>query len=675
MPYAPVQLIPGVNVERTPTLLQAGITSCNLIRFKDGLCQKLGGWDRFYPFALGSTIRALQAWQDLSTIDHLGVGAESSLSVITDGANNDITPRARTTNPSVKLSTTISSTTVTIEDTANGASTYDSVFFATPVAVGGIVLNGLYAIDSVLTANDYTITSEVAATASVTDGGAVPVFATTSGSPIVTVTLVKHGKSVGDTYYFFVSTSVGGVTVFGSYTILTVPTVDAFTISASSSATSIDTESMNGGNARFIYYITVGPAETAVGYSAGGYSDGGYSIGVVPPTSPGSPITATNWTLDNWGEIFVACPQGGAIYQWSPTGGFTTAQIIENAPLANAGIFVSMPQQILVAYGSSIPGIDGAQDPLLVRWTTPGNFTVWEAASTNQAGSFRLSSGSKIVGGIQSPQQACLFTDIDLWLMQYIGYPLVFGFTKVSTGCGLVGPHAVGVLGTTPYWMGLGSFFVLAGNSARALPCPIWDVIFQDLDTANLDKVVCAPNSLFDEVAWYYPSLSGGTGEIDKYVKYNKTENAWDFGDLARTAWIDQSVLGEPIGSDLSNLIMQHEVSNDADGGSMNSFFLTSYFLLNEGQEFPTVDNILPDFKYGLYNQSQGAQVQMYVNSVNYPNDTPTMFGPFNFTESSQYQVTRIRNRQLQMQIGSSDVGSFWRIGKVRFRYAQDGRR
>ena len=41
MPFGGVKLIPGVNVERTPTLNEAGYSSSQLIRWRDGLAQPL----------------------------------------------------------------------------------------------------------------------------------------------------------------------------------------------------------------------------------------------------------------------------------------------------------------------------------------------------------------------------------------------------------------------------------------------------------------------------------------------------------------------------------------------------------------------------------------------------------------------------------------------------------
>src|SRR5882757_9909646 len=98
MPIVPLKLVPGVRADFTPTLNQAGVSSCNLIRWKDKLPQKLGGWDRFYPNALSGIPRDVHGWADLNAINHLGVGTTTQLVVITNGALQDITPQTRTSN-------------------------------------------------------------------------------------------------------------------------------------------------------------------------------------------------------------------------------------------------------------------------------------------------------------------------------------------------------------------------------------------------------------------------------------------------------------------------------------------------------------------------------------------------------------------------------------------------
>ena len=120
--------------------------------------------------------------------------------------------------------------------------------------------------------------------------------------------------------------------------------------------------------------------------------------------------------------------------------------------------------------------------------------------------------------------------------MQYLGYPNVFGFSKIMTGCGLIGLQAAGILGSTVYWMSQEQFFQMpAGGAPSAMPCTVWDYIFQNLDTANAYKVRVAPNSQFGTIAWHFPSLSGGTGENDSYVEFNAIEGEWTFGKYPTT--------------------------------------------------------------------------------------------------------------------------------------------
>lgn len=674
MPMAALRLRPTVDTEKTLALNEAGISVSQLIRFKDRLPEKLGGWDRWYPYALNGVPKDIHPWGDLNAVSRLAVGTTTQLAVINDGTLREITPQTKTTNPACDFTTVINTPIVTVIDpNVTDVTTYDVVFYNTPVSVGGLVLQGAYPIASIAGAHSYAVSDNTNATASVSNGGAVPEFVTTNGSSIVTVNFAAHGKQIGGNFTFPISTTGGGVTILGTYRILTVPGANSFTISANVLATSGATFSMNAGAAQIVYYIALGPAAGGTGYGVGAYGAGGFGTGVVPSSQTGAPITATNWSLDNWGEILLACPKNGGIYQWSPDGGFVNAQLVAAAPIFNGGIFVAMPEQILVAWGSVASGEQ--QDPLTIRWSNALDYTNWTVTITTQAGSFRIPTGSMIVGGIQGPQQALIWTDLAVWAMQYIGPPLVFGFNQISSGCGLIGQHAVCTMRGVVYWMSSGNFFALSGNGVQEIPCAVWDFIFQDLDADNQDKCILAANSAFDEVTCYFPSASGGTGEIDSYVKYNTTEGSWDFGQLARTAWADQSVLGQPIGTSPQGIIYQHEMSPDADGAPLAASFTTGWFVIAEGQSLVFVDWLFPDMKFGLYGSDASASVQITINVAEYPNGPVTVFGPFTMTATKEFISLRLRGRLIQLTISSSDIGSFWRLGKPTYRVAADGRR
>ena len=753
-----LKIKPGVNVEQTPTLLEAGWSIFNLARFRAGLAEKLGGWEKFYAAAIDGVPKALHAWQDQNETDRLAVGTTELLGYVEDTALTDLTPQTMESDFQPNFATTAASSLVTIVD-ANIANvtTDDSIEFNTPVSVGGLILSGVYVINSVLSSTSYRIdagtnavTTQANATItaitqanpgavtcsgahgfstgdliyiygvlgmtqvngvlfSITSTGAntftlgvdttaytayssagtaspasVPKFATTSASASVTVTLADHGLEAADTINFPLSTSVGGCTIAGTYVVNSNPavTTDTFSITASNQASSATTAMMNSGQVELDYYIAIGPLPAATGYSVGGYSSGGYSTGAVPAAQTGTPITATDWSLDNWGQVLLACPDGGAIFYWQPNTGFATAQPLtaNGAPVRNAGMFVSMQTQMVIAYGSTdAQGIGLDTDPLLVKWSAQGDYGDWAPSQTSQAGSRRIPTGSKLVSGLSVSQQELLWTDLDLWSMTYLGFPEAWGFTRIGNNCGLIGKRAVCRQGANVYWMGPANFFVLGGGGVNIIPCSVWDAVFQDLNTTYQSKCWAWSNTPFNEVWFFYPRASTSATEPDAYVKYNAAENVWDYGadDLIdRSCGIDLSILGNPIAASPGGVIYQHEEGYDADGTPIIPVIETGWLALSEGRDVIFLDWIFWDMLFKLFNSSnQSAQVQMTIYSTMYPNDTPREYGPYTFTNATLYQNLRVRGRFVRFKFTSTDAGSWWRIGGPKVRLAPAGTR
>lgn len=697
MPHAVLRLVPGVDTQETPALNEnSGISQSQLVRFMPdrnglGLVQKIGGWSRYFGQPMPAVARALWAWEDLNLNSHLAVGTQTItgqnyalLGVITNGILQNITPQQSAEDITPAVATTSGNSIVTITDnTTLGITGYDSVYIATQISIGGVVLFGLYQA-GLLSNNAYTVQATdilgnpLPATSS-SSSPVLPVFTTVSGSLTVTVTLPSYTYQVGQTFPVLVATTVGGIQIYGNYVVQSLVDSSHFTIIGGNPANASTSGTLNGGNAHLIYSYGYGTIPGGVGYGAGAYGSGGYGTGNAVSPASGNWIPANDWTLDNWGEILIACADQTLapgttpfqpLYQWEES--VTGSTIITGAPPVNDGAFVAMPQRQIVAWGSTQTGI---QDPLLVRWCDVNNFNQWIALPTNQAGSYRIPRGSKIVGGLQGPQQAILWTDIDAWSMQYIGPPFIYSFNEIGSGCGLIARKAACFMNGIGYWMGPSQFFTLSSAGVQILPCTVWDVVFQNLhpNPANLYKIRQAVNSLFGEITWYYPSASGN-GEIDSYVKYTQPLNIWDYGKLARTAWVDQSVLGPPIGADpVTGLLYQHETSNDADLQAMQPYFQSGYFTLSEGDLKTFIDLIWPDMKWSQVDQSGSAQISISFYVANYPGDTPTVYGPYTVTKATQYFNTRLRGRLVSIRISSSDLGSFWRVGAIRYRFAADG--
>lgn len=685
MPHASLKLRAGVDTNETPALNEAGVSSSQLIRYwpdaqQGAIIQKLGGWSQYYSNAMPSAVSALAAWADLNDRTYLGVGGATFLYTISSGSQRDITPRTDNTHSAVAVDvdTTAGSNVVTIHDTGSNITGYDTVYIKTQIAVGGLILFGLYKTiaDS---ANQYEIEvfdnigQPMPAVSTVTTGGATAEITTISGESLVTVTLAANGYVAGGVFTFLVPLTVGGITfAVGDYQIISITDADNFVIQGPNAATSSTSGFVNGGDADYEYFIGVGPLPAGSGFGVGGFGVGGFGSGIAPSANPGTPITATDWVLDNWGSILIALPEGEPLFEWNPIANEQIASVISDGPPANIAFFIAMPQRQIIALGSSF---DGIVDHLLVRWCDINNFSIWKAFTTNQAGSYRLTRGSRIIGGIQGPQQGLIWTDVGLWTMQYVNQPDIWNFNEIAKGCGLIGKKAAGILGGIVYWMSPSNMWGLA-DGAQVIPCPVWDVFFQQVDATHFDKIRCCPNSQFNEISWHFPTIGSG-GQNTMYIKYNALTKTWDFGPLTpssnpslgvRTAWVDYSVLGSPIGSASDNFIYQHETSNDAAGQAMLSSFTTGYFAMSEGDWKTFIDQWWPDFKWGLFNSSPTATIQITFYGVDYPGETPTVYGPFTVTQSTKFISPRVRKRLIAVKISSSDIGSFWRTGNNRYR-------
>lgn len=387
--------------------------------------------------------------------------------------------------------------------------------------------------------------------------------------------------------------------------------------------------------------------------------------------SPTGFVSATEWSLDKWGQNLVACYPGSTLYQWvPPDGAGNILAAVSGAPSAMNGCFIAAPEQQLIAWGVYSASLS-AQDPLLVGWCDVANLNQWTAAANNQAGTFRLSSGSRIVGGTWFGLSGLLWTDLDLWGMTYVNFPLVYGFNKISPNCGLISRHAQATLGTVIPWMSQNTFFIFDGNSVQELPCTVLDFVFNNLDRSYTSRIFAAANSYFDEVAWWFPT-TGSSGQCNAYAKWNKAANRWDkgYGSLSLGAWCDQSSFGAPVGADYTGLIQQFETSNDFDGAALDDFIETGWITMAEGEQVVHLDRIWPDFVWS----GSSPQLSITVVVADAPNGPTRTYGPYTVTPSTQWFVVDASGMVMRFKIEGNAPGTFWRYGKPLAAVAPDGR-
>ena len=175
MPLQKLSLKAGLNQENTRYTNENGWWIADKIRFRQGTPEKIGGWARLSANSYLGTCRALFPWATLAGLEYMAVGTNIKYYAEYNGAYYDITPVVSTatlTNPFVTVNL---SPIVTVNDVAHGSTTGSYVTFSGASAVGGIdavYLNTEFAI-TVISADQYTITTGASATSPATGGGTV----------------------------------------------------------------------------------------------------------------------------------------------------------------------------------------------------------------------------------------------------------------------------------------------------------------------------------------------------------------------------------------------------------------------------------------------------------------------------------------------------------------------
>jgi len=95
MPLAKLQFKPGINKETTSYSNKGGWNDCDLVRFRFGYPEKLGGWEKYSINTFIGSSRSLHSWANLQGNKYLGIGTELKFYIEESQGYNDITPLRR----------------------------------------------------------------------------------------------------------------------------------------------------------------------------------------------------------------------------------------------------------------------------------------------------------------------------------------------------------------------------------------------------------------------------------------------------------------------------------------------------------------------------------------------------------------------------------------------------
>lgn len=397
------------------------------------------------------------------------------------------------------------------------------------------------------------------------------------------------------------------------------------------------------------------------------------------------------WTHDNFGEDLIINVRDAGIYYWDKSSGLS-ARAVELSSLAGAdGTTPTIAKQVLVsdrdrhiiAFGCDPENNLGVQDPLLIRFSGQEAPTTWQSLPNNTAGDLRIGSGSEIVCAVETRQQVLVFTDVSLHAMQFLGPPFTFGINMLSESITVISPLAAIAHDDVVYWMGFEEFYAYGGQVQR-LPCSVRSYVFDDFNRQQREKVFAAVNSAYSEVWWFYPSSA--SSEVDRYVVWNFQEQAWYYGTLTRTAWVDRGINDFPIAAFTDGRQYFHEIGLD-DGttvpeSAISAYIESSQIDIGEGEQFAFIRRIIPDVTFE--NSTAASPSVVFTTQVrNFPGGnylhsdaaTTTRTATTPVEQFTEQVHLRLRGRSFAMKISSDASQVQWRLGSPRLDIRPDGRR
>jgi len=641
MALTAIKLTPGIDKQLTETGADGKWVDCDMVRFRYGLPEKIGGWTQVGATPVIGAPRAQQTFLSLASekFDALTTNKKQYIFQNTDTSFNDVSPQRYGAQghtgaaQAVTFDLVITEATVTINLTANGCVAGDFVTFdSTSTPGGGFIASDFdkeFEIQSVDT-NEFTILLPSASNANVTAGG----------SANATIQL-----NTGD------ATSVLGFGwSAGTWSQSTWGTARPTTVAIDAANWSLD-----------LY----GEDIIATQFNGGTYI---WDTNVFKATTPMTPM----YNLIDY-DVTVASPY------------FTRDKNTATMPHKSLFSLISTPDRHLVMFGTSDLGSTSNQDPMMVRFSNQEDITEFTPKSVNTSGFQRLSDGSEIRAAVRSSGQILIWTDTSLHSMQFIGPPFTFGFKQQGRQCGCVGQHAAVDVDGVAYWMGSSGGFLKYDGSVQTIPCTVEDYVFSDIRL--VPEIYTAVNDEFNEISWFYPSSN--SNEIDRVVTYNHLDKVWSVGTMARTTWTDKGVFAKPYATDYSatstatatptvqgvtsgrGSLYAQETGNNANGAALPANITSGDFYLDAGEDLMSISRFIPDFK------NLDGTVNVTLQLTNYPaaSKTGSPLGPFPITSSTTKRDCRARARQVALYIASSALNDAWRFGTFRADLQKAGRR
>lgn len=277
--------------------------------------------------------------------------------------------------------------------------------------------------------------------------------------------------------------------------------------------------------------------------------------------SPGLYIGDDNpWVFAVWGEWIAATNNVDPVQLYKNTGNFADL----SGPSFTRAKLIEANDTHVFAFNTS----NGAN---FVEWCDLDDIEDWTATSTNEAGNLPVRNlDSEIIAVKKLGDKIIFYTYNEMFAINYVGRPFIYGIEFLLEGFGPVGPKAVASVGKIHYGLGRSGLWVTDGVSFQYIDEPaVFDFIYQrddtKIDPEKINQAVVWHDKMQNMVMFSYPRKEGpGYNDIQIGFNYKDQTKPWTIFNYGRTSVDDGGVFPFAVAGDSFGTIYQQSVTNTA---------------------------------------------------------------------------------------------------------------
>ena len=615
---------PGVDKQTSTYGAEGRWVDSKNVRFRTGLPEKIGGWEKVVSETIVGVVRGMKAWVSNSGVRYVALGTDRKLYLYSEGVFFDITPIRKTNNLTNPFTTINSSTVITVTDSASSVSIGDFVTFSGASTFNGVDMNKEFEVLTI-SGNDYTVAYPTNATGSGSGGGSVAAaYQITSGTP---VSSFGFGFGVGPWNNGTWNTPRATSTIALEATNWTLDTFGE------------DLLAVRNDGALYIWDLSTGTSNrakavnTTNGFSANAPSSSRFVLVSSPDrhiflfgteTTIGTPSTKD--------DLFLRFSSQEDYTDWAPTQ--------ENS----AGTFRIQ---------------DGSKIVAAVR--SRGSILVWTDTALHALNNI----GPPFIFGLQqvgancgaiAPDSVVDVNGVTYWMSQTAFYAFDGAIQKLPC---TVQDYVFDDIDSTSQ-----------GQIAAAVNTDFNEVTwFYPTNGSNVLNRSVTYNYI--ENIWYTNTGFTRTGWVDRGVYSNPYATEYVPTSISNNT---PTIYGLTAGA---TILYAQEVrgNSNADGVAMDCQITSGDFDIEEGNQVFLTSRVIPDFKVIEGTVAAGNSTEVAITFANYPASSNTRTFSANIDSNTKFFSVRGRGRQANIKISSNAIDNDWRFGTMRLDLKPDGRR